>query len=80
LKRTCLYASLATIGIVVFVNISQPYILVEKLSVLAGTEEALKGQLSVGKDLVMYLSWGIIPMWPRKPSFSALFYWSRAAD
>ena len=57
---TFLYASLVTIGIVVFVNISQPYILVEKLGVLAGAEGALTGQLSVVSELTVMLSIGLV--------------------
>jgi MFS family permease len=57
---TFLYASLVTIGIVVFVNISQPYILVERLGVLAGAEGALTGQLAVVSELTVMLSIGLV--------------------
>jgi MFS family permease len=57
---TFLYASLVTIGIVVFVNISQPYILVEKLGVLAGAEGTLTGQLVVVSELTVMLSIGLV--------------------
>ena len=57
---TFLYASLVTIGIVIFVNISQPYILVEKLGVLAGAEGALTGQLSMVSELTVMLSIGLV--------------------
>jgi|GEM_PF-24375 len=57
---TFLYASLVTIATVVFVNISQPYILVENLGIEPGQEGTLTGQLLVFSELVVMLSIGLV--------------------
>ncbi len=57
---TFMYASLVTISMVVFVNISQPYILVENIGIAPGAEGTLTGQLAMLSELTVMLSIGLV--------------------